>query len=69
MPQKSHKRDILHKHLQIDQSIFIPQIIFCLWEFLCVRDPRRRGNKITELAMVAYISLRQNLKQVEFVLK
>ena len=53
MPQKSHKRDILHKHLQIDQSIFIPQIIFRLWEFLCVSDARRRGNKITELAMLA----------------
>ena len=54
MHQKLHKRDILHKHLQIDRSIFIPQITFRLWEFLCVcRDARRRGNKITELAMVA----------------
>ena len=25
----------------------IPKIILCLWGFLCIRDTRRRGNKIT----------------------
>ena len=29
----------------------IPQIILCLWAFLCIRDAGRRGNKITALAL------------------
>ena len=30
----------------------IPQIILCLWAFLCIRDAGRRGNKITALALL-----------------
>ena len=42
-PQKSHERDVLKKHLQIDQSIF-PSYgthttnYFHCWVFLCIRD-------------------------------
>ena len=51
-PSKSHKQDILQKHLQINQSIFVSYtmhttLILPLWGFLCIRDAGRRGNKIT----------------------
>ena len=53
--QKSHKQDVLQKHLQTDRSIFASYgtpvinyfVSFC-WASLCVWDAGRRGNKITE---------------------
>ena len=52
--QKSHKKDILPKNLQINRSSFASYgthamkiIILRLWGILRVRDARRRGNKIT----------------------
>ena len=50
-PQKSHKQDILQKHLQIDQWIFASYgthttDCFTSLGILCIRDARGRGNKI-----------------------
>ena len=50
-PQKSQEQNILQKHLQIDQSIFAPQMILRLWGFFCVGDAGRRGNKITVFSL------------------
>ena len=43
------KQDFLQRQLHIDQSLRprgrMPWIILRLWEFLCIRDPGRRGKK------------------------
>ena len=60
---KQHPQTAWQKHLQIDQSIdrslrptgHMPWIILHHWGFLCVRDPRRWGNKITLQLEGAYI--------------
>ena len=55
-PQKSHKEDILEKHLKIDQSIFASygthttNYFASLGIFICIRDAGRRDNKITALS-------------------
>ena len=70
-PQKSHKEDILEKHLKIDQSIFASygthttNYSASLGIFICIRDAGRRDNKITALSNHLIFSTAQKSVQKE----
>ena len=58
-PYKSHERDSLLKHLQIDQSItknYFSSSGMFMRQFSCVRDAGRRGKKIAGLVWRIFVS-------------